>query len=122
MGDNGEPDTLRLCEACGGKPEDPDACLWCTGGFQDVEQQVRWRKFRRQMRQMSGTYDFLKKTVEEFIDRLLSSGGPERLVLAMEGKRLLSEWEMADPVNDGRAEATHNLSNFTKKAMDALTR
>lgn len=121
MGDHGEPDTLRLCEACGGTPEEPDACLWCTGGFQSVEQQVRWQKFRRQMRQISGTYDFLKKTVEDLISRLIRSGGTERLDMAMRGKKLLSEWELSDPAHGGRAEVTRELSEFTKRAVDALT-
>jgi len=121
MEDHGEPDTLRLCEACGGTPDEPDACLWCTGGFQDVEQQVRWRKFRRKMRQISGTYDFLRGTVEDIVSRLIRSGGTERLELAMRGKRLLTEWETSDPAGGGRAEVTKELSDFTRRAVDALT-
>ena len=117
-----EPDTLRLCEACGGTPDEPDECLWCTGGFQDVEQQVRWRKFRRQMRKMSGTYNFLTDTVEELVKRLLDAGGPERIALAMEGKHLLSEWENADPAHGGRSGITVELSDFTKRAIDELTK
>ena len=117
MGDG--PDTLRLCEACGGSLDDPSACLWCSGGFQDVEQQVRWSLFRRRMKKISGTYDFLRDTVEDLVERLLAVPGSSDL--ASEGRRLLHEWEVTDPSDKGRRDVAKELSGFTSRAIDRLT-
>lgn len=114
-----EPDTLRLCEACGGFPEDPRACLWCTGGFQSVEQQVRWGLFRRKMKKISGTYDFLRDTVEDLVERLLKVPGSSDL--ASEGRALLHEWEVTDPSDKDRRNIAKDLSGFTRRAIDRLT-
>jgi hypothetical protein len=113
------PDTLRLCEACGGTPDDPSACLWCSGGYQDVEQQVRWSVFRRRMKKISGTYDFLRDTVEDLVRRLVSTPGSADL--AAEGRMLLHEWEVTDPSGDGRRDVTKDLSDFVRRAVDRLT-
>lgn len=113
-------DTVRLCEACGGEAT-ADNCMWCTGGFQNGQQQAQWNLWRRRMKKVSGTYDFLRGTVEDVIGRLKDREDGLSVSLAVEGKRLLLEWEITDPLGKIRHKVTEELTEFVKKAMDHLT-
>jgi hypothetical protein len=108
-----------MCEACGGSTE--DACPWCDQGFQSVEQQVRWRRFRKRMQKISGTYSVFKEMLESLIGRLYALGTPEALKLADEGRDRLHRWVIAEPATQDRLIAIQELMAFNGRALDYFT-
>lgn len=113
------PDTLRVCEACGGDAT-PD-CGWCTEGYQRHAQTTVWRKFRRGMKKISGTYGFLDAVVRDVLERLTDCRRPGAADLLVEGKRALLEWDLTDPVDGDRDSITAELVDFQRRALDFLT-
>lgn len=83
-------------------------------------QQAEWRAFRRQMKQTSGTYSFLRGTVTDLVDRLRKDTGAVATTLAEEGDRLLREWETLNPSDGRHADVTKDLSEFTRRAVSFL--
>lgn len=116
-------DTPRICEACGGEDLDLESgCPWCTSGFQNMAQQVRWRKFRQRMSHISGTYSLFQSTVEEVISRLDRLTNDEARTLAIEGREVLTIWMISDHGSSKREEAANSLRLFYTRAMDYLTK
>lgn len=115
------PDTLRPCEACGENPKFQLECIWCTNGFQDTKQHLKWRVFRQNMRNISGTYSFLESTVNEFILKLSESTKPGSRELECEGRKLILKWNNTDPTLGKRNETTLELTEFIKKSIKLLT-
>lgn len=116
-----EVDTVRLCEACGGEAA-TNSCMWCTNGFQNAQQQAQWNLWRRRMKKVSGTYDFLRGVVDDVIKRLKDREDSKSVSLAVEGRRLLLEWEITDPLGKIRHKVTEELTEFVKKAVSHLTK
>lgn len=117
--DTDPPDTPKTCEACGGSVEDD--CSWCDRGFQSVEQQARWRNFRKRMQKISGTYSVFRDMLESLIGRLYAIGTPEATRLADGGRERLHKWLLAEPATEGRIAAIQELVAFNGKALDYLT-
>lgn len=115
--DNG-PDTPKACEACGGEAE--TECAWCTDGFQNVEQQAKWRRMRRRMQSVSGTYSGFQGIMESMIDRLEDHDAAGSKELRAEGRELVDRWNASLPGTWDRDEATRVLMVFHQKAVDLL--
>lgn len=115
-----KPDTMSLCEACGGV-SCTDECQWCTNGFQNASQKVLWRKFRQRFRHISGTYGLLEEIVEDLLQRLRDDGSPEAIQLHDDGKVVLEAWKNADPTDGGRDVYSEMLKAFNRQALDLLT-
>lgn len=81
--------------ACGGGGLTKKDCRWCDSGYQSVEQQAAWNRFRTGMRKMSATYDFLETTVEHVLSQL-NELGPAGDELWARGTVLLDQWRAAD--------------------------
>lgn len=115
--DSDVPETGRTCGACGGAGNN---CRWCTDGYQDAEQQARWRAFKSEMTKISGTYHLLEQIIRELITRLDASPFPGSAVLATDGRMRLDAWLSAEPMTDERVASTKGLLEFQRKALDHL--
>lgn len=96
-----------------------EECVWCQDGFMNSKQFIRWKKFRNNMRQVSGTYTLLQSIIEDLIVRLTGTGNREAMEIKIKGKKLLATWKNAESSED-RNEASKELHGFHKKAMEFL--
>jgi hypothetical protein len=117
MNDKSNPLTPRICEACGG-----NQCQWCTNGFQNIDQQKEWHKFRTNIRKISKTYSLLDTIVNNIIDSLEEIRTEETIGLAREGRILLNIWRCAESGTSERFQATTNLNDFQKRALIMLVK
>jgi hypothetical protein len=112
------PDTPRSCEACGG--DSGDECNWCTNGFQDKAQQLKWKQIRQRMRSVSSTYTGFQGIMEAVLDRLEELGTDEALELKSEGREVVAQWATSAAGSADRDEATRVLMVFHQNALDML--
>lgn len=112
-----EKKTPRLCSACGGR-----GCKWCSGGFQDEEQQTDWKKFRSRMRSISSTYPMLENITRQLIKALEEAGTREAEALAERGRRDLSEWMESECDTEERRSASFKVTMFQNEALLAITK
>lgn len=130
---NDEATTPRVCEACGQRDllsEDEREvlrgeidCPWCSDGYQNPMQQVRWREFRRVMSKISGTYSVFESLIKDLLVRLAllgGSGDEKAWTLRDEGEVVLQKWLSAEPTTTERAESSQELLAFNRKALDYL--
>lgn len=115
-----QKDTPRVCEACGGSCD--NECQWCTGGFQTVSQQDDWRRFRRRVSQISGTYSMAQGMAQDLVDMLERSQDREALELAAEGRDALDGWLGSDPSTPEREEANRVLMAFHSRALQYIVK
>jgi len=115
-----QKDTPRVCEACGGSCD--NECQWCSGGFQTASQQDDWRRFRRRVSQISGTYSMAQGMAQDLIEMLGRSDDPEAVRLAAEGKEALSRWVDSDPSTPEREEANRVLMAFHSRALQHIVK
>lgn len=109
------PDTLRTCEACGG-----EGCPWCRDGFQDLDQNRHWAKFRSRMKTISNTYSLVESIILDVLDRLQEDGSDEALDLALQGHKLFESWSKTNPANGGRDAVVEQMKDFNRQALDFL--
>lgn len=73
--------------------------------------------FRKEMRTVSNTYNFLQEMTTEIINRLKDTDDEIYKNYAKYGKALLYKWMGASD----RTESTEQLKLFNKQALDLLT-
>ena len=110
-------DTLRECEACGGRGLD---CPWCNNGLQTLQQQRSWKRFRKRMRKLSGTYSVLEDLILDILDRLGRRGDTGSDVLCSEGMLIMHRWRTLDPLDERRLALFEEMKDYTKRALDHL--
>ena len=112
------PPTLKICEACGSHGDD---CIWCTNGYQTLQQRKIWHEYRVQIRTRSSTHSILQEIVEEVISKLEATNDETHLTMTNEGKKLLTKWVHADPDETNYLLLTRQLSEFNKRALEVIS-
>lgn len=113
-------DTPRVCEACGGSSD--NECQWCNDGFQTVSQQGDWRRFRRRVSQISGTYSMAQGMAQDLVEMLERSQNEEAAALAAEGREALDKWLGSDSSTPEREEANRVLMAFHSRALQYIVK
>lgn len=112
------PPTLKICEACSNHG---DNCIWCTNGYQTLQQRRIWHEYRVQIRTRLNTHFLLQEIVEEVISKLEATKDETHLTMTDEGKKLLTKWVHADPDDTNYLLLTHQLSEFSKRALKIIS-
>lgn len=113
-----EPETLKVCEACGGA-ELKNACGFCFGlGLMDQRQVKLWRRWRAMQRKESSTHNMVRVIIASVLNRLRDSRLDGAQELRLEGEALLAVWERAG--DDSRQQAAADLMSYHRRALELL--
>ncbi len=110
-----EPDTLRVCLACGTMVS---SCPWCTNGYQSSEQIQAWKKYRSKTQKLSDTHNLLSGLLKEIVIKLEAIGSKEALELANDGADILLKWE----ASEDKSSYSKDISEFQKSAIEIISK